>query len=143
MEGAAAVVDVGLLELKLHELDRYLAQLSGHRGVTAADLKENLDKTWIIQHGMQLIIQVVLDIGNHILAAEGITVGAYTEIFGELARLKVIPEDFARAVKGMAGLRNLLVHEYAGIDLAKLVDILNNRLDDFRLFASYIKEYLA
>lgn len=137
------MVDVGLIELKLHELDRYLTQLSGHRGVTAADLIKNLDKTWIIQHGMQLIIQVVLDIGNHILAAEGITVGAYTEIFVELARLKVIPEEFAHAVKGMAGLRNLLVHEYAGIDLAKLVDILNNRLDDFRLFASYIKEYLA
>jgi hypothetical protein len=57
MEEAAAVVDAGLVELKLHELDRYLTQLSRHRGVTAADLDKNLDKVWIVQHGLQLIIQ--------------------------------------------------------------------------------------
>lgn len=143
MEEAAAVVDAGLVELKLHELDRYLTQLSRHRGVTAAELNKNLDKAWIVQHGLQLIIQVTLDIGNHVLAAEGITVGAYADAFVELARLKVIPEEFAHAVKGMAGLRDLLVHEYAGIDMKVLVEVLHNRLDDFRSFALFITDYLA
>lgn len=141
--GVVVVVDVALVELKLHELNRYLVQLSKHQGSTAADLEDDLDKTWTIQHGLQLVIQVVLDIGNHILAAEGITVGAYADIFVELARLKVIPEEFAHSVKGMAGLRNLLVHEYTEVEMARLVDILNNRLNDFRLFAVYIANYLA
>ncbi len=143
MEEAAAVVDAGLVELKLHELDRYLTQLSRHQGVTAADLNKNLDKAWIVQHGLQLIIQVTLYIGNHILAAEGITVGTYADTFVELARLKVIPEEFAHAIKGMAGLRNLLVHEYAGIDMAVLSEVLHNRLDDFRSFALYVTKYIA
>ena len=101
------------------------------------------DRAWIVQHGLQLIIQVTLDIGNHVLAAEGITVGAYADAFVELARLKVIPEEFAHAVKGMAGLRDLLVHEYAGIDMKVLVEVLHNRLDDFRSFALFITDYLA
>ncbi len=52
MEEAAAVVEAGLVELKLHEKDRYLTQLSRHRGVTAEDLNKNLDKAWIVQHGL-------------------------------------------------------------------------------------------
>lgn len=47
-----AVVEAGLVELKLHEKDRYLTQLSRHRGVTAEDLNKNLDKAWIVQHGL-------------------------------------------------------------------------------------------
>jgi uncharacterized protein YutE (UPF0331/DUF86 family) len=70
-------------------------------------------------------------------------VGTYADIFVELARLKVIPEEFAQSIKGMVGLRNLLVHEYAGIDMAVLREVLHNRLDDFRSFALYITDYLA
>lgn len=137
------LVDVELVELKLRELDRYLAQLKKHQGVTASELSKDLDKAWTIEHGLQLSIQVVLDIGNHVLAAEGTTVNEYAHIFSELARLKVIPEEYAQSVKGMAGFRNLLVHEYATIDMVKLTDVLNNNLEDFSLFASYIADYLS
>ncbi len=83
-----------------------------------------------------------MDIGNHILAAEGVTVDAYADIFVELSKMKAIPEEYALSIKGMAGLRNLLVHEYAKIEMSRLADILNNRLDDFRKFARYIAGYL-
>jgi len=136
------LVDVELVEIKLKEMDRYLTQLKKHREVTAVQPENDLDKAWIIQHGLQLCIQVVLDIGNHILSAAGISVQEYADIFSELARLKVIPGDYARSIKGMAGLRNLLVHEYAGIEMRKLADLVNNRLADFHLFASHVTEYL-
>lgn len=137
------LVDIELVEFKLQELNRYLAQLKKHQGVTASALKNDLDKSWIIQHGLQLSIQVVLDVGNHILAAEGIAIHEYEDIFAELARLKIISDKYAQSIKGMAGFRNLLVHEYARIDMEKLTDILDNRLKDFSLFASYISDYLA
>lgn len=137
------MVDLELVQLKLQELDRYLSQLKKHRNVTTSELKADLDKAWTVQHGLQLSIQIVLDIGNHILAAAGVAVHEYADIFLELARLQIIPEEYASSIKGMAGLRNLLVHEYAGIDMAKLADIINNNLGDFTLFASYVAEYLS
>lgn len=42
----------------------------------------------------------------------------------------------------MAGLRNLLVHEYAGIDLERIAAFINNNLGDFNHFASYVLNYL-
>ena len=137
------MVDVELVQLKLQELDRYLSQLKKYKNITASILKTDLDKAWTVQHGLQLSIQIVLDIGNHILSAAGVAVHEYADIFLELARLQIIPEAFASTIKGMAGLRNLLVHEYTGIDMVKLAEILNNSMGDFTLFASYVAEYLS
>jgi len=45
------MVDKELLSLKLQELERYLAQLKKHQGVTADLIEKDLDQAWIIQHG--------------------------------------------------------------------------------------------
>ncbi len=132
-----------MVELKLQELHRCLSQLKKHQGVTATELEKDLEKAWVVQHGLQLSIQVVLDIGSHILAAEGVTVQEYEDVFLELARLEVIPEEYAYEIKGMAGFRNLLVHEYAKVDMNRVAEILNNRLYDFSSFASFVMDYLS
>jgi len=137
------VLEKEMVELKLQELHRCLSQLKKHQGVTATELEKDLEKAWVVQHGLQLSIQVVLDIGGHILAAEGVTVQEYEDVFLELARLEVIPEEYAHEIKGMAGFRNLLVHEYAKVDMNRVAEILNNRLYDFSSFASFVMDYLS
>jgi len=136
------VVDPHIVEQKLHDLDRYLKHLEKYKGTTAQELERNLDLAWIIEHGLQLCIQIVLDIGNHILAEEGIVVDEYSDIFAELARMNILPEKFAQDISGMAGFRNILVHEYAKVNKAKVAEVLNHRLGDFREFARYIVKYL-
>ena len=42
----------------------------------------------------------------------------------------------------MVGLRNILIHEYVSIDLNKIYEILQNRLDDFRDFIKYINQFM-
>ncbi len=128
--------------MKMQELEKYLNQLKKYRGITPEELKNNLEKLWAVQHGLQLCIQVVLDTGNHILAEAGVPIKEYADIFPELARLDVIPTDYAENVKGMAGLRNLLVHEYSELDLQKIAEVINTSLDDFSLFGSYMLAYL-
>ena len=39
----------------------------------------------------------------------------------------------------MAGLRNILVHEYVSVDIDRLYNLLNN-LDDFKNFVDRIKD---
>ncbi len=136
------MVDKDLLNSKLQELERYITQLSKHRGVTSDKLANDLDEAWIIQHGLLLCIQVVLDMGNHILADAGVSVNEYADIFPQLGRLGVIPEDYAVSIKGMAGLRNLLVHEYSELDMDTLAGVVNNRLNDFTRFGTYVLKYM-
>jgi uncharacterized protein YutE (UPF0331/DUF86 family) len=41
----------------------------------------------------------------------------------------------------MAGFRNRLSHEYMGLDPEILIDIVNNKQDDFKRFFNIIKKY--
>jgi uncharacterized protein YutE (UPF0331/DUF86 family) len=137
----STLVDKDLLTRKLQDLERYLKQLRKHQGVTAEKLDNDLDKAWIIGRGLQLCIQLVLDIGNHILAEAGVSVQEYADILPQLAKLDIIPDDYAISVKGIAGFRNLLVHEYSEIDNEKLAAFVNVNLTDIYLFCKYIVAY--
>src|SRR5690606_9417047 len=131
----------GLIMQKLKELDRYLKQLERYKGITATELEINLDKTWLIERGLHLSIQILLDIGNHILATEGITVEGYADIFIKLTELGVLPLEFTEKLRGMAWFRNILVHEYAKIELNKLAEGLNTNIIEFKEYAGYNINY--
>lgn len=134
----------GVLFRKLEELDRYLAELERLREHSFEDLATNLQLTWSVEHGLQLSIQIVFDIGNHILAALGETdIRDYTEMIEKLGERGIIPDNFAARIRGMAGFRNILVHEYADVDLREVYRILQERLEDFREFARYIGSYIV
>jgi len=102
-----------------------------------------LGKQWAICHGLQLSIQTLIDIGNHILAAIGENqIEEYVDIIDKLGERNIIPSEFAQSIRGMAGLRNILVHEYASLDIKKIYDIVQDQLDDFYKFIKYINQFL-
>ncbi|MGE5346430.1 MAG: type VII toxin-antitoxin system HepT family RNase toxin [Acidithiobacillales bacterium] len=136
-------VDRGVVERLLVELEQTVTTLRRLKGVTLKELESSPDRAWAVEHGLQVAIQSLLDVGNHILAAEGAnSVEEYADIFSGLAERKVLPPDFAQRIRGMAGFRNLLVHGYARVDLARVHEFLQTRLGDFEAFAKYIVRYL-
>ncbi len=96
-----------------------------------------------VERNLHIAIECILDIGNHIIAEKGFETPEDTrDIIRILEEEGVIPSDFADRIKGVAGFRNILVHEYTGIDYKLLHDYLTQRLNDFRDFAMYISSYL-
>jgi len=96
-----------------------------------------------VERNLHIAIECVLDIGNHIIAEKGFeTPEANEDIIRILGDEGVIPSEFAGIIKGIAGFRNILVHEYTGIDYGLLYSYLANRLDDLREFAYHISLYL-
>ena len=129
------MIDKAVLKKKLQELNRYLKELEGYKDFTLDELTTSIGKQWMICHGLQLSIQSIIDIGNHILAATGENqVEDYVDIIDRLGEKDIIPSEFARSIRGMVGLRNILVHEYARLDMEKVYYILQNRLNDFYSF---------
>ncbi len=96
-----------------------------------------------VERNLHIAIECILDIGNHIIAEKGFETPEDTrDIIRILEEEGIIPSDFADRIKGVAGFRNILVHEYTGIDYKLLHDYLTQRLNDFRDFAMYISSYL-
>jgi len=65
----------------------------------------------------------------------------YAEIIDILGEEGVLPKRFAARIRGMAGLRNILVHDYLDVDPAELRKRLG-RLKDFERYCRYVVEYL-
>ena len=137
------MIDKNLIKKKLGELENYILTLEGLRIYSITELQTNREKFWSVEHGLQLSVQLVIDMGNHILAAIGEQeIEDYVDVIDKLGEREIIPSDFAQTIRGMAGFRNILIHEYATVDTQKVYHVLHNQLDDFRKFAKYVDAYL-
>lgn len=134
------VIREGALAERLALLRSTVARL---RVAAGRELDDDWDQ-WALERGLQLAAQALFDVGNHVL------VGAfasrprdYAEVAPELARRGVISPALAKRLDGLAGFRNLLVHEYAEVDPVRVRDLLRTRLDDFSDFADGIEAWVA
>ena len=127
---------------RLNYLLETVRTLHKFQGVPVERLQETVT-AWAVQHGLQLAVQAVVDVASHVVASLGGRVGdQYRDNLLQLGELGVLPPDFARRIAPMAGLRNILVHEYLAVDLREVHRVLNHHLDDLVAFAAYVDEFL-
>ena len=137
------MVDRQLIEQHLQNMEEALANLRRYQHLSLEEFEKDLSLIWIAEKGLQILIQNLLDIGAHLLASEiRNDWDDYGEIIAKLGQHGIIPKGFSEGIKGMAGLRNILVHEYLRVDVKKLYDFVENRLGDFVEFMSHIQGYL-
>ena len=65
------MIDKEVIRNKFHELKLYLKEIEGLKAISWGEFSSSLSKQWMVSHGLQLSIQVVIDVGNHLLAALG------------------------------------------------------------------------
>jgi uncharacterized protein YutE (UPF0331/DUF86 family) len=98
---------------------------------------------WALERGLQLAAQALFDVGNHVLAGSfAWRPKDYAEVVPELARRGVISSNLEQRLRGLAGFRNLLVHEYVAVDPARVRELLRTRLGDFTEFADAVEAWL-
>ena len=92
---------------------------------------------------LQLAIQCVLDIGNHILADRKLREPEeYRDIVKTLGDHSLISPDLTERLIPLVGLRNILVHDYLDIDRPRLYDALQAELEDLEEFAKQVAKLL-
>lgn len=102
------------------------------------------DKTleWALRYGLLETIQSVIDLACHLVSRDNLgNPSTYAECITILEKNGYIDITLARHLTGMVGLRNLLIHEYATIDLKELYQCLFE-IEDFIVFAQKIASHL-
>jgi uncharacterized protein YutE (UPF0331/DUF86 family) len=123
--------------LKLEEIISTLDAIG--RSTTAGDPRDAGAR----ERGLQLAAEVVLDIGNHILSAHfGVAAQDYEDIIAQLGARGVIAEQLRVRLKGLGGLRNILVHGYLRLDPARVEAYLERAPADFTDFARAVRAWL-
>ncbi len=127
----------------LGRLRDYTEKLRPFRARSESEITADYTALWAVERGMQLAAQCVLDICNHIVSEVATERPAnYRELILTAGRLGLMPEEFARPLSGLAGFRNVLVHEYAKVDPSEVYRNLTEGLPDLDRFADYVRQFL-
>ena len=138
------MVDRYVVLARIAKIRQYVSLLKKIRGL--ADEARFVNDPLIYGNGeryLQLAIQALLDISNHIVADMNLNLPADSkELFGLLARHKVLSARLSARLTPMAGFRNILVHEYLEIDRHKVYKVLKDDLGDFERFIKAVSRLL-
>jgi uncharacterized protein YutE (UPF0331/DUF86 family) len=132
---------------KIEGLARHLRKYTTHlreiSGQDQADFLQDPRSIGSARYYLQVSIETCINIANHIIAAERLRAPKdYKDSFQVLTEAGILPRDFARTMRELAGLRNLLVHLYWDVDDKMIYEGIRSELDDFETFVGYIVHYM-
>jgi len=133
------LVDRALVLRKLAELEMYLQQVREYEHISVDEYRSDWKTQRIIDRTLQLMIEICLDISNHIIADKKLPVPtSYANTFEILQQAGLIGQQLMEITANMAKFRNILVHQYTDVDATMVVAILHSHLNDFILFRDEI-----
>ena len=96
-------------------------------------------------HYLRIALESLLDICRHFLAVKGVSLAEIdttnlVELAGERG---LLDPRFARRIRGMAGMRNAIVHVYWRLDYQAIYEVISQRLGDFDEFARQVQDYVS
>lgn len=128
---------------RLRRLDERLGRLRELAGRPREEFLEDSLAQAAAERLLQVSVQIVLDVGAHVLSERGILDWEeYRQIPELLAREGVIPPALAGRLADAAGQRNVLVHLYLDVDPELVHRTLLNDLDAFDEFAACLSALL-
>jgi uncharacterized protein YutE (UPF0331/DUF86 family) len=132
------------VEARLRRLHAVSRRLRRYRAEGAEKIRDDEDLQWLVERGLQLGCEIVLDVGNHVLVgAFSRPSESYEEILTGLAAEGVIGADLRADLTGLGGFRNVLVHGYLDLDLDRVVQILEDAPERFERFARELHDWLG
>ncbi|MFO1048449.1 MAG: DUF86 domain-containing protein [Geminicoccaceae bacterium] len=126
-----------LLLRKAASLERCIARVKGKYIGHEVEFDGDLDLQDVIVLNLQRACQLAIDMALRIGRTRRLALPADTaEMFKILAQAGLIDRALGDSLKRMVGFRNIAVHEYQELDLAKVRAIIEHRLDDLRAFST-------
>lgn len=130
------MIDRDIVARKLLSLSDALRELERPEARDAKALMSNTMLRAAVERWLQVAIEACVDIAFHVVAFEGWTPPESARTaFDSLAAHGRIDATLAARLSAAASLRNLLVHDYAVVDLGRIAKIVEKDLVDLRAFA--------
>ncbi len=134
------------VESYLSKMDEALGRLTTLRRRFSSfdEFKRDIDTRELCVHYLRIALESLLDICRHFLAVKGVSLAEIdTTNLIELAGERGLMEPgFAQRIRGMAGMRNAIVHVYWRLDYGAIYEVISQRLGDLDEFARQVKDYL-
>lgn len=139
-----APVDAAVLAERTASVQRHLRRVAERLPSDAAALRPATDATDAVILHLWQAVQVVIDVAVSSCVALGLgSPATYGDAFRLLAAHDVIEPALAERLVRAAGFRNVLVHAYADLDLARVHAAAVEGPDDLLAFLAATRDRLA
>jgi len=89
------MTDWEVIEQHVQNMEEALAQLKKYQNIPYEDFKRDLGLIWIVEKGLEILVQHLLDIGAHILSSKlKERLGGLWEIISKLGKHGIFPQSF-------------------------------------------------
>ena len=129
------MADNGRLRGLLTRIGDELEHLRRLSALTAEDLQRDPDRLAGVKYRFIVVIEASIDASRLFALSEGLRAAtSFADSFVVLGEAGQLRADLVERLQAMARFRNLLVHGYAAVDDARVVEILKTQLDDLDEF---------
>lgn len=131
----------------LSTLDEAVGHLRrlGTRCTSFETFAVDVDTRELCVHYLRIALESVLDVCRHFLAVVGVSLADLdtTNLIVLAGEKGLLEPAFARRIRGMAGMRNAIVHIYWRLDYQAIYRAVTDEVTDFDEFARQVQRYLA
>lgn len=122
-------MDRELIRRKADQAERALARVRSRLPRTAAAFLRDFDSQDIVYRNFQIAVQNCVDLGSHVISEKRWELPrSMGEVFDRLAQRRFIGARLASELRRMTTLRNIIVHDYARIDVRRAHPLLRSSL---------------
>jgi uncharacterized protein YutE (UPF0331/DUF86 family) len=137
------MIDIDLIRRKLSRLNMYLERLKPISQKKLEDYKSDFYLKSSTERLIQLIVECASDINNHVVVeTENRPPEDYSVSFIRASDVGLISREVAERLKGSAGMRNILVHEYMDIDDEKVYNAIPLAIKDYKEYIKQAEEFI-
>lgn len=131
------MVDRDLILTKAGSVKKHLRRIIKKRDTDLHTFLNDIDLQESILFNIQMAVQNCVDIAAHIVSEEGFGVpGSTNEMFYLLEENGFLHSEITEKIVKAVGFRNLIVHEYAKIELKQVFEISQEDINDL---SEYLK----
>jgi uncharacterized protein YutE (UPF0331/DUF86 family) len=132
-----------VIRKRLNKIDEYLVVLQRLQRYGRDEFLSDPERYGSAERFLHLAIEALLDMGNHVIADEGLgVVDWYSDVPRIFLEKGMISSELSEKWIRMIGFRNTLVHGYMDVDRAIVYEVLQNGLGDIeelkRAFARHL-----
>lgn len=136
-------VDLDRIRSRVADIRAGLEVLREYAARSDQDFLGNPEAIRSARYEFIVVVEAAASICNHLCARVAKRApSSYGECFLLLGEMGVVPEDLAVRLGKMAGFRNLLVHGYAKVDNARMLQIMRNDLGDLEQYLACVEAFL-
>ncbi|MFA6047725.1 MAG: DUF86 domain-containing protein [Parcubacteria group bacterium] len=132
-----------LVQEKINKIENYTKEIEPLLKFSVDEIMADILKLRTLERNFQLIVDTILDINTHIIAAENLKApDNLQETLSILGEAGILPFEFVEKFAPAVGLRNKIVHDYEKIDQKKVITDLKNEMEQFAQYIVCIDEFI-